>query len=297
MDQLKLFAAPLPAKTRAQRTRKGGESMAHAPRSSSRQSAWSANSDPIGSALRTFLASELEATTGYTMAWKHSTTSQGRSWWVLGTPAHPTAETALSLLPTARASDADRGGRGDLIQALRGNPNKHFTMPTPRPRSGKRSRGVNQTELERSLLPTPTKQAGGAWTPPHGTEMNLKAALLATPLARDWRSGKTSEATAAKNSRPLSEQSSRAGLNGTADLLRLVEWLMGYPPRWLLSACEAMADIPTDGMVARLGSLKLRGWAETSSPPTEIPSSRSSRKSSAGSSSKPTRKKRSPKRA
>lgn len=34
-------------------------------------------------------------------------------------------------LPSIRKSDADRGGRGDLIQALRGNHNKHFTrLPT-----------------------------------------------------------------------------------------------------------------------------------------------------------------------
>lgn len=33
-------------------------------------------------------------------------------------------------LPTLRASDGERGGRGDLIQALRGNPNSHFRMPT-----------------------------------------------------------------------------------------------------------------------------------------------------------------------
>jgi hypothetical protein len=34
--------------------------------------------------------------------------------------------------PTPRATDADRGGRGDLIQAVRGNSNSHFKMyPTP----------------------------------------------------------------------------------------------------------------------------------------------------------------------
>jgi hypothetical protein len=35
--------------------------------------------------------------------------------------------------PTPRHSDADRGGRGDLIQAVRGNPNSHFKLwPAPR---------------------------------------------------------------------------------------------------------------------------------------------------------------------
>lgn len=35
-------------------------------------------------------------------------------------------------MPSIRASDGERGGRGDLIQAVRGNENKHFArMPTP----------------------------------------------------------------------------------------------------------------------------------------------------------------------
>lgn len=39
---------------------------------------------------------------------------------------------AVKLWPTPRHSDADRGGRGDLIQAVRGNPNSHYKMwPTP----------------------------------------------------------------------------------------------------------------------------------------------------------------------
>ena len=50
------------------------------------------------------------------------------------------------LWPTPRLSDAERGGRGDLIQAVRGNPNKHYLMmPTPiaNRRHGLQSHGVN----------------------------------------------------------------------------------------------------------------------------------------------------------
>jgi hypothetical protein len=50
---------------------------------------------------------------------------------VLRTSAPHTKGVAFGLLPTCRASDADRGGRGDLLQALRGNHNKHFRFPTP----------------------------------------------------------------------------------------------------------------------------------------------------------------------
>jgi hypothetical protein len=56
----------------------------------------------------------------------------------------------------------------------------------------------------------------------------LATAVLkcATPTARDWRSGKTSQATMERNSRPLSEQIG-GSLNPT-----WVEWLMGWPLGW-----------------------------------------------------------------
>lgn len=49
---------------------------------------------------------------------------------------------------------------------------------------------------------------------------------LATPTARDWRSGKASEATMERNSRPLSEQ-----IGGQLNP-PWVEWLMGWLPGW-----------------------------------------------------------------
>jgi hypothetical protein len=53
-----------------------------------------------------------------------------------------------------------------------------------------------------------------------------------TPSARDWRSGKSSEATRQRNSRPLNEVAAPSGhLNP-----RWVEWLMGFPDGW--TDCE-----------------------------------------------------------
>jgi len=49
---------------------------------------------------------------------------------------------------------------------------------------------------------------------------------MATPTARDWRSGKASQATMERNSRPLSEQ-----IGGKLNP-NWVEWLMGWPPGW-----------------------------------------------------------------
>lgn len=44
------------------------------------------------------------------------------------TPELRTSEKEYGFWPTIRASDGERGGRGDLIQAVRGNQNKHFKM-------------------------------------------------------------------------------------------------------------------------------------------------------------------------
>jgi hypothetical protein len=82
------------------------------------------------------------------------------------------------------------------------------------------------------LLPTPTTQdnvqirgQGAAAT--HGKQVQLVDAVkFATPLSRDYRSGKASQATHDKNSRPLSEQIG-GSLNPT-----WVEWLMGWPLGW-----------------------------------------------------------------
>lgn len=54
----------------------------------------------------------------------------------------------------------------------------------------------------------------------------------ATPTSRDWRSGKASQKTMGRNSRPLSEQ---VGGHLNPDW---VEWLMGYPIGW--SALEPL---------------------------------------------------------
>lgn len=80
----------------------------------------------------------------------------------MGTVRHQLAQARMA---THRATDADRGGRGDVLSQLRGYPSKHAGMP---PKSA--------------------------------------SALLATPTSRDWRSGKASEATMSRNSRPLNEQ-------------------------------------------------------------------------------------------
>jgi hypothetical protein len=62
---------------------------------------------------------------------------------------------------------------------------------------------------------------------------NASGLSLPTPLARDWRSGKVSEATMQRNSRPLSEK-----IGGKLNP-QWVEWLMGWPIGW--TDCEPLA--------------------------------------------------------
>lgn len=48
---------------------------------------------------------------------------------------------AVKRMPSIRASDADKGGRGDLIQAVRGNENSHFKKRLPTVRTQSKSGG------------------------------------------------------------------------------------------------------------------------------------------------------------
>ena len=80
---------------------------------------------------------------------------------------------------------------------------------------------------ERGMWPTPTvcgnhNRKGASKTSGDG----LATKVYATPTARDWRSGKASQATMDRNSRPLSEQ-----IGGTLNPT-WVEWLMGWPLEW-----------------------------------------------------------------
>lgn len=97
-----------------------------------------------------------------------------------------------------------------------------------------KSNGPSGNELGRAVnqslrWPTPTvcgnyNRAG--LSAKSGDGLATAVQKCATPTARDWRSGKASQATHDRNSRPLSEQIG-GSLNPT-----WVEWLMGWPLGW-----------------------------------------------------------------
>ncbi len=164
---------------------------------------------------------------------------------------------AAQLLPTPRAAPSFRqlevsptGNRGrSVIPALLPSPTAADKYPGP---------GQNQQSLGRlavrgvlsglGMLPTPRaspnenrqlyaspSQEAGV----RGMSLAVSANLLATPTARDWRSGKASAQTHSRGARPLGEQivavevDSAGGGEITGYLNpSFVEWMMGLPDGW-----------------------------------------------------------------
>ncbi len=121
------------------------------------------------------------------------------------TPERRTSESESGFWPTPTTNGIDGGSHSRAAAKSRG------MWPTPRANDAEK-RGVIAND-KRNGLPA--------------------AAMYATPPARDWKSGKASQATMERNSRPLSEQ--------IGGLLNpdWVEWLMGWPIGF--SALEPLA--------------------------------------------------------
>lgn len=136
----------------------------------------------------------------------------------LGGGSHARAKAQrMGLIPTPTAIDST-GGR---------------TNRSPSPGAS-----VRPTLAKWVRIPTPTSmdsvgarnRTSGRSNPESkhhdGMTLNDFVRLYPTPTARDYRSGKASEATHARNSRPLSE-----AVGGTLNP-QWVEWLMGFPTGW-----------------------------------------------------------------
>lgn len=142
-----------------------------------------------------------------------------------------TYESVSGLWPTIRSTDGDRGGRGDLIQAIRGNPNSHYkTWPTPHGFSKDgRSNGPSGNELGRAVnqsFPTPvsTSATGGRKGLDGGSDARQR-------LVEDHGEEAMKELTG-------------GSLNPS-----WVEWLMGWPIEW-----TALNPLATDKFLPWLRS-------------------------------------------
>ena len=161
------------------------------------------------------------------------------------TSALPIRETGYGLWPTPNALPATSDLSFRCSGDGRAKPNKlgwavaERMWPTPTVCGNYNRKGASATSgmglaSAVKLWPTPTATLGtkgGRVTTRKSREGGtlieaVSYRAFATPTARDWRSGKASQATMDRNSRPLSEQVG-GSLNPT-----WVEWLMGWPLAW-----------------------------------------------------------------
>jgi len=178
--------------------------------------------DPASSTWRTVQPSLLGDSDECSVTWPRSGMTAGGLCWELPTLVRPTSATGSGLWPTPTASLGTNGGRvtptkaregGTLIEAL----SARTTWPTPTMCGNYNRKGASATS---------------------GDGLATAVLKCATPTARDWRSGKASEATMERNSRPLSEQ-----IGGLLNP-EWVEWLMNWPIGWTDLRRSAMDKCP-----------------------------------------------------
>lgn len=162
--------------------------------------------DPDSSLWKTAQLSLLEDSELSSVTWPRSGMTAGGLCWELPTLKPPTSVTDSGLWPTPTVC-GNYNRKGASTTSGDGLATAVKNWPTPTASLGTKGGRV-----------TPRKSREG------GTLIEaVSARTFATPTARDWRSGKASQATHDKNSRPLSEQIG-GSLNPT-----WVEWLMGWP--------------------------------------------------------------------
>ena len=142
------------------------------------------------------------------------------------------SECGLSL-PTPRSTDGDRGGRGDLLQAVRGNKNSHFKLlPTPQAYSKGNSKSMpGITALDIAVRPELAKHAVRAKERRRGS-----IGMIPTPTARlgdaqRQPSPESGQKRYDKGRRNLEDFQAITGGGGPLNPM-WVEWLMGWPLGW-----------------------------------------------------------------
>jgi hypothetical protein len=182
------------------------------------------------------------------------------------------------ILATPRATDGQRGGRGDVLSQLRGYPSKHAGMlPTPVAGNSGSNRsllngeraGPNRPNVKtlinqaaRETLPTPLKSDRNGSL---GRMSNGKQKFPNMPLVLgDAMTGRAADKWA--YAREIAALLTAHGLSGASMTLPIVyEWMMGYPPGWLR---RALLSAVQEGHLPQVSSSK----------PTATASSRKSRK-------------------
>ena len=161
------------------------------------------------------------------------------------------------ILATPRKTDADRGGRGDLLSQLQGHNSRHAGMiPTPVMLSSGRRLTAREIETGRlatgvkaqidtpnllrhaaEILPTPTKRDSrmDGWSPAYDRRKSPTMDAVMDGAMTDRAPDKWAGA------RALAAILRSHGLTGTAALPITYAWMMGFPPGWLARALRSAA--------------------------------------------------------
>lgn len=212
-DLLMWFRAGFPAKTSALQE-KAQASTASDQECGDTWPASLARFDPVSSSWKTAQRSLLADSGECSVTWPRSgMTADGRCWELPTLGRRIGGTDSGLLLPTPQSRDFRSGDAVDSPRAIR-----------------KRAQGWSPNLNDVVLWPTPHGfSPDGKSNGPSGNELGRavnQSLRLATPTARDWKSGKASEATHSRNSRPLSEQ-----IGGSLNP-DWVELLMGWPKGW-----------------------------------------------------------------
>ena len=176
--------------------------------------------------------------------WPRSGSMRSGACWEQPMLAPTTGVTGYGSLPTpaaCRSGSNQSPSPGASVRPSLDTMAAPGMLPTPTARLGD-GRGMPSPELAQSrfdsgrrnlddavMLPTPTVDGNynrrGA-SAQSGDGLHTALTRLATPTARDWRSGKASAETMERNARPLSEQ-----IGGLLNP-EFVEWMMGWPRGW-----------------------------------------------------------------
>ncbi len=193
--------------------------------------------DPATSSWKTAQRSLLGDSDECSVTWPRSGMTADGQCWELPTLERRIGETDSGLWPTPTTSDGGANHSTDAVTKRGHGINLLGAVqlwPTPiasdsRGSSGRPALGKQVQLVDAVKWPTPTVCGNynrkGA-SPTSGDGLATAGLKCATPTARDWRSGKASQATMERNSRPLSEQ-----IGGSLNPM-WVEWLMGWPLGW-----------------------------------------------------------------
>lgn len=188
----------------------------------------SAKYDPASRSWKTAQCSLLAGLDEFSATWPRWGSMRNGEFLERSTPGRRISESGSGLWPTIRAQDGERGGRGDLIQAVRGNENSHFRLwPTPQAHKTTESGEIVNSD-------------GTPWDgirKPHSKKSGKPITTALADAAVFWATttvcgNYNKKGASAKSGDGLATQAGGA-LNPD-----WVEWLMGWPIGW--TACEPL---------------------------------------------------------